>query len=109
MNEHEILDQLKQLIEAQLVVEESAEQFAFRHALTREAAYATLLRSERKALHHAVAACLENIYAAALDAHVGDLAYHYYEAGTWTKATFGLRRRVRGPEQPSLPGTLTFG
>ena len=39
---------MKDLIAAQLVVEESAEIFAFRHALTREALYAHLLARERK-------------------------------------------------------------
>jgi predicted ATPase len=42
------------LIAAQLVVEESAEQFAFRHALTRQAIYADLLVRERKALHRRI-------------------------------------------------------
>ena len=38
-DEAQLLRLLKELIAAQLVVEESAEQFAFRHALTRQAVY----------------------------------------------------------------------
>jgi predicted ATPase len=39
-DEAQLLQLLKELIAAQLVVEESQEQFAFRHALTRQAVYA---------------------------------------------------------------------
>ena len=96
MNKDQLLEQMDQLIGAQLVVAESGDHFAFRHALTREAAYATLLRRERAALHHAVATGLERLYADAPDAYLGDLAYHYYEAGTWTKA---LQYAQRAGEQ----------
>ena len=54
---------IKELIAAQLVVEESAEQFAFRHALTRQAIYAQLLVRERKALHRTIAETFERLYA----------------------------------------------
>jgi predicted ATPase len=47
-DEAELLRLMKELIAAQLVVEESEEQFAFRHALTREAIYKQLLLRERK-------------------------------------------------------------
>src|SRR6266516_2582211 len=50
-DEAQLLPLIKELIAAQLVVEESAEQFAFRHALTRQAVYAQLLARERNALH----------------------------------------------------------
>jgi len=45
-NEAELVHLVKELITAQLVVEESEDVFAFRHALTREAVYVTLLRRE---------------------------------------------------------------
>ena len=85
-DEAQLLPLIKELIAAQLVVEESAEKFAFRHALTREAIYAELLARERKVLHGTIAETLERLYTAAYDAHVAELAYHFYEAGTWTKA-----------------------
>jgi len=47
-DEQELLTLMKELIAAQLVVEESEEQFAFRHALTRQAMYIQLLARERK-------------------------------------------------------------
>lgn len=85
-NEAGLYPLIKEWIAAQLVVEESAEQFAFRHALTRETVYASLLRRERKAMHKQVAETLEQLYAAAIEPHVADFAYHYYSAEVWEKA-----------------------
>ena len=85
-DEQQLLTLMKELMSAQLVVEESAEQFAFRHALTRQAIYAQLLVRERKALHRTIAETMESLYAEALEAHLADLAYHFFEAGLWEKA-----------------------
>ncbi|MGH2494891.1 MAG: helix-turn-helix transcriptional regulator [Ktedonobacteraceae bacterium] len=85
-DEQHLLLLIKEMIAAQLVVEESAEQFAFRHALTRQAIYADLLVRERKALHRRIADTMERLYTPTLEAHLADLAYHFYEAGAWEKA-----------------------
>lgn len=92
LKEQQLLQVIKQLVAAQLVVEESTDQFVFRHALTREAVYATLLQRERAALHQRVAETLERVSAHALDRHEGDLAYHYYAAEMWAKALQYARR-----------------
>ena len=86
LGEQELLLLIKELVAAQLVVEETIDQFAFRHALTREAVYLSLLIRERKKYHELVTETLERIYAGSLDARVSNLAYHAYEAGNWTKA-----------------------
>ncbi len=83
--EDELLGCIKALIAAQMVVEESAERFAFRHELTRQAVYATLLARERKALHRAIAEALEALDAGR-DTHLGELAHHCYQAHAWDKA-----------------------
>jgi DNA-binding CsgD family transcriptional regulator len=91
-DENELLQLLKELIAAQLVVEESAEQFAFRHVLTRQAVYAELLARERKALHQKIAETMEQLYVDSLEAKVADLAHHFYEASAWTPAlAYSLR------------------
>ncbi len=84
--EDQLLHRLKELLTAQLVVEESADRFAFRHALTREVIYADLLGRERKLLHLSIANTIERLYAPMLDIHLADLAYHFSEAGMWEKA-----------------------
>lgn len=86
-----LLQLVKELIAAQLVVEQSADHFAFRHALTRQAIYSSLLARERKTLHRQIAKTLEGRAegerAGANQGQVlADLAYHYYEAGEWARA-----------------------
>lgn len=84
--EAELIQQIKELIAAQLVVEESDEVFAFRHALTRQAVYTQMLARERKALHRSIAETMEILFAESLEAHLSDLAYHFYVAGIWLQA-----------------------
>jgi tetratricopeptide (TPR) repeat protein len=81
-----IRDHLRQLLNSQLVIAATGEDFAFRHALTREAVYATILRRERRAAHLAVGETLEALFAGTPDEHLADLAHHYYQAGAWDKA-----------------------
>ncbi len=82
--EPELLALFRELVAAQLVVEESAESFKFRHALTREAIYSGLLTRERRTLHRAVAETLER--GSGKTAPVSDLSYHFFAAEVWEKA-----------------------
>jgi tetratricopeptide (TPR) repeat protein len=84
--EQQLLVLMKELIAAQLVIEASADQFAFRHALTRQAIYAEMLARERRALHKVIAETMERLYAMMLESHLEVLAYHYYKAEVWDKA-----------------------
>ena len=86
LDEASLVELMKEVIAAQLVMEESAEQFAFRHALTQQAIAAGLLARERRALHGTVARTLEQVHAAGLDASLADLAYHCSEAELWSSA-----------------------
>lgn len=103
LDERALLALVKELIAAQLVVEESAERFAFRHALTREAIYAELLARERVALHRQVATALERQYAHSLDAVVEALAYHAWESGDWERAARYASRAARHALALSAP------
>jgi DNA-binding CsgD family transcriptional regulator len=86
LDESQLLEAMKELIAAQLVVEESDDQFAFRHALTRQAIYSTLLTRERKHLHQSIVHVLETRYANAFGPRSAELAYHAYKAGDWQTA-----------------------
>ncbi|MDX1687467.1 MAG: AAA family ATPase, partial [Candidatus Promineifilaceae bacterium] len=92
LGDGEILDLVKELMAAQLVVEESAEQFTFRHALIREALYGQLLGRERQTLHARLVRAIEQVHADALDAHLEPLAYHAFEATLWPEALNYARR-----------------
>ena len=91
-DEGTLVRQLRELIAAQLVVEESADTFAFRHALTRQAVYAELLARERRALHRRVADALERLHAAAPGRVLADLAYHCHAGEEWGRALDYARR-----------------
>jgi DNA-binding CsgD family transcriptional regulator len=85
-DEQQMLLLIKELITAQLVIEESEERFAFRHALTRQVIYTELLARERKMLHRTIAEAMEVLYPDDVDTHLVDFAYHCYEAGLWQRA-----------------------
>jgi DNA-binding CsgD family transcriptional regulator/Flp pilus assembly protein TadD len=91
-HEAELLQHIKELVAAQFVVEESAERFAFRHALTRQAIYGQLLVRERQALHRTTVEAIEQLHEGSADAHLPDLAYHAFAAGLWEKALVYARR-----------------
>ena len=93
-NASQLVRLLQEVVAAQLVVEESADRFSFRHALTRQAMYTGLLVRERRALHRRVACAIEQLFASptALDAHLADLAYHCFQGEEWEKAqVYGQR------------------
>jgi ATP/maltotriose-dependent transcriptional regulator MalT len=97
-DESQLLLYLKELVAAQLISEETADRFSFRHALTRQAVYTELLTGERRALHRALAMAIEQQVSltATLDAWVEDLAYHFYEGEVWTRAVeYGQRAGER--------------
>jgi len=60
--------------------------YMFKHALTHDVAYSTLLVERRRALHRVVAAAIEELYADRLPEHYEALAHHYYQGQQWQKA-----------------------
>ncbi len=61
-------------------------EYLFRHALVQEAAYDSILKSDRKRLHLAVAQEIERFYVNHLDEYSSLLGYHFREAGEKDKA-----------------------
>jgi class 3 adenylate cyclase/tetratricopeptide (TPR) repeat protein len=61
-------------------------EYVFKHALTQEVAYDTLLTGRRKQLHEQAAAAIEALYAERLDDHLNRLARHYSQSGNVRKA-----------------------
>ncbi len=71
---------LERLVDLGLLVERSQADervYAFRHIVTQETIYHSLLRSQRPELHHTVAWCIESLYLADLSEHTEVLALHY--------------------------------
>lgn len=61
-------------------------EYAFKHALTQEVAYHTLLGPQRRALHQKVGDALELLFRDRLEEFAGLIAYHYFSAESWEKA-----------------------
>lgn len=108
-DERQLLIYLKELISAQLIIEESADQFVFRHALTRQAIYAELLVRERRMLHGTIAQMMESFYAARQDVYLADISMHFYEAEMWPKALeYALRAGERAQRLHAPRATIEY-
>jgi predicted ATPase len=74
----------KQLIDAELLYQRGVSphaQYTFKHALVQQAAYQSLLESERRRLHQQAARVLEQHFAATVETQPELVAHHYTEAG----------------------------
>src|SRR2546422_7757110 len=58
----------------------------FKHALTHDVAYNSLLVQRRKELHRLIAMAIEELYAERLPESYEMLAYHYERGEVWEKA-----------------------
>jgi class 3 adenylate cyclase/tetratricopeptide (TPR) repeat protein len=61
-------------------------EYTFKHALTQEVAYNSILIERRAFLHERAAQALETLSRDSLDDRVGELAYHYGHSGNTRKA-----------------------
>jgi class 3 adenylate cyclase/tetratricopeptide (TPR) repeat protein len=66
--------------------------YTFKHALTQEVAYDSILSERRKTIHDRTATALEEMFSETLDDHLADLAHHYNRGGNAAKAIEYLRR-----------------
>lgn len=62
-------------------------EYSFKHALTHEVSYRTLLRSDRAALHRRVAGILERLHAERIAEVVESIAAHFAAGEDWINAT----------------------
>jgi len=67
-------------------------EYTFKHALTYEVAYASLLQARRRTLHSRIIEAIEQRYANRLTEHVERLAHHAYRGQVWDKAVTYLRQ-----------------
>jgi tetratricopeptide (TPR) repeat protein len=90
--------QLEILLNSALLVRKGTDRqpcYYFKHALVRDAAYESMLRSERIALHRILAEVIEDDFRELAERHPEQLAYHYSEAGMATEAVVHWERAAR--------------
>ena len=67
-------------------------EYTFKHALTHEVAYGSLLQERRRALHARIVAAIEALRADRLAEHVERLAHHALRGEVWEKALMYFRQ-----------------
>ncbi len=67
-------------------------EYRFKHALTQEVAYNSVLSERRKMLHERAARAIESLYASSLDDRLADLVRHYRQSENGAKAVEYLCR-----------------
>jgi predicted ATPase len=86
---------VRELMRLELILQKSIdpdETYLFRHALTHEVAYGSLLLSQRKHFHATIGAAIEAFYGDRLADHVDVIAHHFGQAEAWPKAvTYRLK------------------
>lgn len=61
-------------------------EYSFKHALTQEVSYNSVLIERRKQLHERIGAALEKLYTNSIDDHLDELAHHYDRSANVHKA-----------------------
>jgi predicted ATPase len=67
-------------------------EYIFKHALTQEVAYNSVLVERRRQLHERTAAALETLYASTVEEHLAEVAHHYGRSANADKAVQYLAR-----------------
>jgi class 3 adenylate cyclase/tetratricopeptide (TPR) repeat protein len=67
-------------------------EYMFKHALTHEVAYGSLLQEQRRALHARIVGAIETSYPDRLAEQVERLAYHAFRGEVWDQAVIYLRQ-----------------
>ena len=81
--------------------------YRFKHALTLDVTYESLLERQRKERHALVGAAIENLYAENPEEHSTRLAVHFAAAEDWDKAIrYGLVAAKRAESLWRLPETV---
>jgi tetratricopeptide (TPR) repeat protein len=93
--EHELYAAIGRLQVAEFLYEAASSpdtEYAFKHALTHDVAYGSLLQDRRRALHVRIVETIERMYADRLAEHVDPLAHHAFLGKDWAKAVTYLRQ-----------------
>jgi predicted ATPase/class 3 adenylate cyclase len=94
-DEGELRSALDQLVDTGLIHERGMDEdinYEFKHALVRDAAYDSLLKTTRQLNHQRIANALEQGFNSLIDAQPGLLALHYTEAGLVEQAVIWWQR-----------------
>jgi class 3 adenylate cyclase len=102
-SDDELEPMLSELRLAEFIYEQPAFpdiEYTFKHALSQEVAYNSVLVERRRMLHERAGQAIEMLFAARLEDHVTELAHHFERSGNASKAVEYLGRAgARAAEQ----------
>jgi class 3 adenylate cyclase/tetratricopeptide (TPR) repeat protein len=81
-------------------------EYTFKHALTHEVAYGSLLHDRRRAVHRQLVGAIERVYADRLAEHAEQLAHHAFRGELWSTALHYLDQTGTPATQPSIDAVL---
>jgi len=102
ISERELLSHLSVLKDSELLYERGIypqSTYIFKHALTREVVYDSILTTRKKRLHADIGDAIEEMYKDNLDEHYGVLAEHYVTGENWEKGAEYCRLARRKAER----------
>lgn len=105
LSERELLNNLSMLKGMELIFERGIfpqSNYIFKHALTREVIYDSIIASRRKALHEKIGRSIEGIYKNNLVEHYGILAEHFFTAENYPEAAKYFKLAERKAEKAAL-------
>jgi class 3 adenylate cyclase/tetratricopeptide (TPR) repeat protein len=108
--EDELNASIAALQNAEFVYEQPAPtgvEYVFKHALTQEVAYGTMLIESRKGLHERTGQAIETLFHDRLTDHYSELAHHYVRSGNVSKAIEYLHRSGQQAAERAAYGDAT--
>lgn len=101
--DHNLLDRALHQLEAVELIEahthDSQPQYRFKHVLTYETAYNSLLHQQRKTIHRQIADHMARLYWQLGEEYAPVVADHYYKSETWPRALRYLQRSAEAAIQ----------
>jgi len=102
LSEQDLLSHLSALRDSELLYERGIypqSTYIFKHALTREVVYDSILKNTRKKLHNEIGAAIEDIHKDNLNEYYAVLAEHFITGGNYEKAVQYCRLSERKAEK----------
>ncbi len=113
LQEDQLLNRLAILKDSELLYERGIYPecaYVFKHALTREVAYNSLLTERRKRLHEVIGNAIEELFTDNIGEQYAVLAQHYHEAENWEKAAEHSSLAVKkAAKTASINDTIAHG
>jgi class 3 adenylate cyclase/tetratricopeptide (TPR) repeat protein len=113
LSEKELLSRFSTLKDSELLFERGIypeSTYIFRHALTQEVVYDSILKRKKQELHNKIGQAIEQLYKDNLHEHYGILTEHFINSENFEKGAMYCRFAARKAEKAgSLSNAVTYG